>query len=285
MSGEVVGGGDTRSADAVDIKQCCARLYESEIVSRLLGDSFHPGGAALTERLGHLLGLTEERLVLDAASGKGTSAVLIAQRFGCAVVGVDLSAQNVAHANAEADRLGLAGRVTFRVGDAERLPLEDASMDAVICECAFCTFPDKQAAANEFARVLKPGGKVGLSDITRAPGPAGELADLMSWVACLADACPAATYAARLHEAGFIDVAVENHDAVLLEMIRRIEGRLFAVDILRGLRKIDLEGIDLVAANRMTRQALVAVGENRLGYALVCAAKPERGVRGRRLPR
>ena len=145
------------------------------------------------ERLGQLLALTAESRVLDAASGKGTSAVLIAQRFGCEVVGVDLSAQNVAHATAEADRLGLAGRVRFRVGDAERLPLDEASVDAVICECAFCTFPDKRAAAQEFARVLKPGGRVGLSDITREPGPAGELADLMAWVACLADACPAAT--------------------------------------------------------------------------------------------
>jgi arsenite methyltransferase len=265
-----------RPPDAVEIKQCCARLYESEIVSQLLGESFHPGGAALTERLGQLLGLTPESLVLDAASGKGTSAVLIAQRFGCAVLGVDLSPQNVAHAKAEADRLRLAGRVSFRVGDAERLPLDDASVDTVICECAFCTFPDKQAAADEFARVLKPGGRVGLSDITRAPGPAGELADLMAWIACLADACPADAYAARLNDAGFIDVTVENHDAALLEMIRNIGSRLFAADILRGLQKIDLEGIDLAAANRMTRQALVAVSERRLGYALMCAAKPER---------
>jgi len=277
MTGETSGGDALGRQDAAEIKQCCARLYESEIVSSLLGDSFHPGGAALTERLGQLLGLTAESRVLDAASGKGTSAVLIAQRFGSEVVGVDLSAQNVAHATVEAGRLGLARRVSFRLGDAERLPLDDASMDAVICECAFCTFPDKRAAAQEFARVLKPGGRVGLSDITRSPGPAGELADLMAWVACLADACPADTYAARLTDAGFVDVGVENHDPVLLEMIRSIGRHLFAADIFRGLRKIDVEGIDLVVANRMTRQALVAVGENRLGYALVYAAKPERG--------
>ncbi len=54
-------------------------------MSRLLGESFHPGGAALTERLGQLLALTPESRVLDAASGKGTSAVLLAQRFGCTV--------------------------------------------------------------------------------------------------------------------------------------------------------------------------------------------------------
>ena len=276
MSGEPAGGPAAVPRDAGEMKQCCARLYESEIVSRLLGESFHPGGIALTERLGQLLGLTPASRVLDAASGKGTSAVVLAQRFGCSVIGVDLSTQNVSYANAEADRLGLAGRVSFRTGDAERLPLDDASVDAIICECAFCTFPDKQAAAYEFARVLKPGGRVGLSDITREPGPAGELADLMAWVACLADAGPAGGYAAKLNDAGFIDVAVETHDAVLLDMIRSIGSRLFAADVLRGLQKIDLEGIDLAAAKRMTKQALVAVNEKRLGYALVCAAKPER---------
>ena len=139
MSPDAPAGGALDPEAAAQLKQCCARLYESEIVSRLLGDLFHPGGAALTERLGQLLDLTPESRVLDAASGRGVSALLIAQRFGCIVVGVDLSTQNVAHATAEADRLGLAGRVSFEVGDAERLPLNDASVDAVMCECAFCT--------------------------------------------------------------------------------------------------------------------------------------------------
>ncbi len=259
---------------AAEIKQCCARLYESELVKRLLGDSFHPGGAALTQRLGELLGLTSASSVLDAASGTGTSATIMAQRFGCSVVGVDLSSQNVQRAAADIERLGLADRVRFEVGDAERLPIDDGAVDAVICECAFCTFPDKMAAAHEFARVLKPGGRVGLSDITRGPGPPDELSDLMAWIACLADAGPADSYAARLLAAGFMDVAIERHDDALTEMIRAIGARLFATEVLVGLEKIDLAGIDLEAAKRLTRQALAAVAERRLGYAIVCAAKP-----------
>lgn len=259
---------------AATTKQCCARLYESEIVSQLLGDSLHPGGAALTERLCQRLALTPESHVLDAASGRGASAVLIAQQFGCSVVGVDLGAQNVERAAAEIDRLGLGHRVRFEVGDAERLPIDDASMDAVICECAFCTFPDKPAAAREFARVLKPGGRVGLSDVTRTPGPSGELADLMAWIACLADARPADAYAGWLTAAGFRNIAIEPHDEALTEMIRRIGTRLFAAEVLAGLEKVDLAGIDLPAAKRMTRQALTAVAEHRLGYAIVCATKP-----------
>jgi arsenite methyltransferase len=78
-----------------------------------------------------------------SASGTGTSALFLVQRFGCHVVGVDLGAENVARATGEAERLGLADRVRFTVGDAEQLPLQDSEVDAVICECAFCTFPDK----------------------------------------------------------------------------------------------------------------------------------------------
>ena len=273
MSAGASVGGTPDPGDAAQVKQCCARLYESELVTRLLGDSFHPGGAALTRRLGEMLCLTSGSCVLDAASGKGTSAMLIAQQFGCSVVGVDLSAQNVERAAAEVDRLGLAHRVRFEVGDAERLPLDEGSIDAVICECAFCTFPDKPAAAREFARVLKPGGRVGLSDITRAPGPPGELADLMAWIACLADARPADSYGAWLTAAGFTNVVVERDDA-LAEMIRGIGTRLFATEVLAGLEKIDLAGIDLAAAKRVTRQALTAVAAHRLGYAIVCASKP-----------
>ncbi len=273
MSAEAPGGEALGRPDADEIKQCCARLYESEIVSRLLGESFHPGGARLTERLGQLLGLTSESCVLDAASGKGASAFVLAQRFGCGVIGVDLSARNVEYAAAEAERLGHTDRVRFTVGDAEQLPLGAASVDAIICECAFCTFPDKPRAAQEFARVLKPGGQVGLSDITRAAGPPGELGDLMAWIACLADARPAASYAAWLTEAGLTNVTVESHDDVLVEMIRSIGGRLFATEVLAGLNAIDLQGMNLAEAKRLTIQALAAASQGRLGYAIVCATK------------
>ena len=264
------------TAESEHVKQCCARLYESELVSRLLGDSFHPGGEALTERLGRLLELTPTSAVLDAASGKGTSALLIGRRFGCSVLGVDLSAQNVLRANAEVDRFGLEGRAEFRIGDAEHLPVDTESMDAVICECAFCTFPDKAQAAREFARVLKTGGRFGLSDVTRMPGPAGELDDLMAWVACLADARPAGAYAELLSAAGFADVTIESHDGVLLEMIRGIGARLFAAEVLTGLKAIDLAGVDLTEAKRLTSQALAAAQQGRLGYAIVYATKPLR---------
>src|SRR5689334_3666393 len=100
-------------ADRENIKQCCAQLYESDLAKILLGDSFHPGGLKLTERLGELLHLTPASRVLDVASGKGTSAFFLAERFGCHVVGTDYGSQNIAQANEIAATKGLSSRVHF----------------------------------------------------------------------------------------------------------------------------------------------------------------------------
>ncbi|MEV7028042.1 class I SAM-dependent methyltransferase, partial [Kitasatospora sp. NPDC093558] len=137
----------TTPPDPERVKSCCAALYQSDAVAAILGTSHHPGGLRLTRRLGRLLELGPGTRVLDVASGPGSTALTFAAEFGCEVVGVDLGEQSVARAREAAEEAGLADRVTFRLGDAEHLPLPDRSFDAVVCECALCTFPDKPAAA------------------------------------------------------------------------------------------------------------------------------------------
>jgi arsenite methyltransferase len=253
-----------------EVKQCCASLYESDFAKLLLGDSFHPGGEKLTERLGVLLELTPESRVLDVASGRGASALFLAERFGCEVMGVDYSRQNVEQANAEAAAKGIGGRAVFEQGDAEAVPFGDDSFDAVICECAFCTFPDKRAAAAEFARVVRTGGRAGLSDLTRGPVLPKELDGLLAWVACIADAQPVENYVRYLSEAGFRVDRAEPHDEALLEMVDRIRMKLLGVEIMAGLKKIDLAGVDLEAAKSTAQAAAEAVRQGALGYAIVC---------------
>jgi arsenite methyltransferase len=255
------------------VKQCCARLYESDFAKLLLGDSFHPGGLKLTERLGELLELTPHSRVLDVASGKGASALFLAERFGSEVVGVDYSSQNVEEANEAAESRGLDSRVRFESADAERLPFDDASFDGIICECAFCTFPDKPAAAREFARVLRPGGRVGLSDLTRGPILPKELDGLLAWIACIADAQPVDSYAAYLTSAGLRLESTEEHDDALTEMVHQIRMKIMGAEIMAGLKKLDLSGVDLPAAKQMAQAALAAIQKGSLGYAIVCAAK------------
>jgi ubiquinone/menaquinone biosynthesis C-methylase UbiE len=255
------------------VKQCCARLYESDFAKLLLGDSFHPGGVKLTERLGTLLGLTPKTRVLDIASGKGTSALFLGERFGCEVHGIDYSGQNIEQAKAAATAKGIDARVSFQEGDAERLPVVDASFDAVICECAFCTFPDKPAAAHEFARVLRSGGRVGLSDLTRCPVLPEELDGLLAWIACIADAQTVDSYIQYFSVGGFHVECTEQHDEALLEMVHQVRMKLLGAEIMAGLKKLDLPGVDLAAAKQMAQVALAAVRQGALGYAIICAAK------------
>ncbi len=201
-----------------ELKHCCAQIYESDFAKLLLGDSFHPGGLKLTERLGSLLQLTAKSRVLDLASGTGASALFLAQHFGRQVIGIDLGRQNVLRANEVAATQGLAARVQFQHSDAERMDLPAGSFDAVICECAFCTFPNKSATAREFARVLRPGGKVGLSDLTRGQELAEQLKGLLAWIACIADAQPVESYVECLRSAQFRLDKVEPHNEALIEI-------------------------------------------------------------------
>jgi len=186
-----------------EIKACCAAVHESDWARLFLGDSFHPGVLALTERLGDLLGLRPGQRVLDAAAGTETSAIYLAQQFDCRVISLDYGKEAVAGANAAADDAGLAGIVHFKQGDAEKLPFPDRYLDAVLIECAFCTFPNKATAAAELARVLKPGGSLGLSDLTRSGPLPPELDTLLAWVACIADARPVEEYERYLEAAGW----------------------------------------------------------------------------------
>ena len=257
-----------------DVKSCCSTVYGIEAARFLLGESFHPGGIELTLELAGALALTADSVVLDVASGRGASAFAIAERFGARVVGVDLSAVNVADATREASARGLAERVSFVLGDAEELPFEAGSFDAIVCECAFCTFPNKAQAASEFARVLAPGGRVGMSDLTRVREPLPELDSLLAWIACIGDAQPVEEYAAWLRQAGFsIERTVDRSDA-LRAMVKQIRGKVLLAEIMIGLKKLALPGFDPTEAKALASAAESAVQGAKLGYALVVAELP-----------
>jgi len=260
----------------VEVKQCCATLYESDLARYLLGDSFHPGGLQTTHRLGDMLGLNSHSRVLDVACGKGATGVFLAKEFGCQAVGIDYGPQNVEAARALAKVEQVESRVQFERSDAEILPFADASFDAVMCECVFCTFPHKAHAAAEFFRVLRPGGRVGISDLTRSEVLPSDLDGLLAWIACLGDAHTVEGYTAYLRNAGFSVDTAEPHDAALQEMVDQIRLKLLGAEIMTGLNKLQLPGVDLGAAKRMASGAMAAIKHGQLGYVLIGATKPKR---------
>lgn len=256
---------------AEEIKACCAAAYGSDLAALLLGDAYHPGGPALTRRLATALDLRAGEHVLDVAAGRGTTAVLLAGEFGARVDGVDLSAANVALGQGAAAGADLADRVTFAVGDAERLPYPDGNFDVVVSECAFCTFPDKPAAAAQFARVLRPGGRLGMTDVIAEPArlPA-ELTTIVGRVACIADARPLAEYADLLADAGLQVVRSERHDAAMGRMIDQIEARLTVVR-LTARAQAEALGLDFNRSEPVIAAARQALADGVIGYGLLIA--------------
>lgn len=257
-----------------ELKTCCAAVYQSDWARLILGDSFHPGGMTLTARLGTLLDLKPGKRLLDVAAGQGTSAIFLARTFGCEVVGVDYGGGSVRKAAEAAEAAGVAHLARFEQGDAEHLTANAGTFDAILCECAFCTFPDKTAAAGEFARVLRRGGQVGLSDLTRAGEVPEDLQGLLAWIACIADAQPLERYAHYLQGAGLTVDLIEPHKEALSQMVQEIHARLLGAELLMKLKKIDLPAVDFEQAKTLARAASEAVKADKFGYVIVTARKP-----------
>ena len=277
------------------IKVCCATFYQSDIVRLLLGDVFHPGGLALTQYLGEVIGLGPADHVLDVACGRGLSAVHLAERFGCHVTGLDYGPDNVAAAEAHAAERGVTHLTTFRQGDAEGLPFDDGTFDAVISECSFCTFPDKPTAAAEMARVLRVGGRLGLTDMTVTGALPDDIQSLLAWVACVAGAGTPEEYVATLRQAGFTDFVVEDHHDALRELVTDVHLRLLGLELAIGLSKLESRTaseaalaealanadnkhpadnehpVDLDEAKRLTRRGIELIERGVVGYTLIAA--------------
>ena len=140
-----------------------------------IGTTKHMGGLETTRDLFGLCGINEDTFVLDVGCGAGATACHLAKEYGCRVVGVDLRESMVALSNERAQREGITSRVEFRIADAQDLPFDDAQFDVVLCESVATFIKDKQQAIGEFARVVKPGGYVGLNEELWLKTPPAEI--------------------------------------------------------------------------------------------------------------
>ena len=129
-----------------------------------VGLTKHIGGLEATEALIELCHIGEGKYVLDVGCGAGVTPCFIARKCGCRVVGVDILEGMVDRSRERAKREGLMDRVEIKLADAQDLPFEDNLFDAVITESVTAFPEDKQKAVNEYVRVTKPGGYVGLNE-------------------------------------------------------------------------------------------------------------------------
>ncbi len=262
----------TTIVDPATVKACCTSLYEHRLTGWLLEDGFHPGGVALTDRLVELLEVSAEQQVVDVAAGPGTSALRVAATMDARVHGVDLSSALVEAATERARNQGLSDRVVFTVGDAERLPLGDGAADVVLCECSLCIFPDKRDAVREMARVVRPGGRVGVADVVvdrrRLPP---ELDTLAARVACIADARTLEENIGLLQGGGLRIDVIERHDAAVMAMLDRIDARLAIARMALPAERTD----DIRRARSIVSSVRRVVEDGVVGYALVVATRAD----------
>jgi len=254
----------------MDAKQCCAEFYENDSVKLIFGESLHPGGLNLTAELADEIGISKDARVLDLACGNGETAIFLAKKYNCKVVGIDLAEKNVREAISKARSAGVNDLTEFVTGDAENLSFEDNCFDFVIAECSFCLFPDKQEASREMYRVLKSGGKLGMSDVIVN----GKLPDKMKTALykfiCIQDAKTDKEYKDIFETAGFRSYASQDKKVEVLNLLENLKKKVFAAEIAKGLGKVDL---DLDNVKDIMKQVRTSVEEGLISYALIIAEK------------
>jgi ubiquinone/menaquinone biosynthesis C-methylase UbiE len=199
-----------------------AGLYESCVFNQLLGETLRPGGLELTARLAKVGGIVRSNTVLDIACGKGTSALFIANKYGCQCVGVDMSDKMISSCRNKANKEKLNDRVSFLLGDVERLPFRDSSFDTVMSECSLSLIPDKEAAAQDILRILKPKGTFLVTDIILRREISDELRNQIPSVCCLAGAWQLDEYVSLFERIGFKSHYIEDHSHELRKVAYRL---------------------------------------------------------------
>lgn len=203
---------------------CCAPGdRDSRTVSRELGYSEEeldaaPDGANLGLGCGNpqaIASLQVGESVLDLGSGAGFDAFLAARRVGESgrVVGVDMTHEMIAKARSNKVKLGLA-QAEFRLGEIEALPVGDETVDVIISNCVINLSPEKPRVFAEAMRVLRPGGRLAISDVVlTADLPDAVRDDLSNLTACVSGAATIEELQSTLRDAGFVEIAIEPVDA------------------------------------------------------------------------
>lgn len=208
---------------------CCGGTSTAKTISKKIGYAEEdmqnvPDGANLGLGCGNpiaLASLKEGETVLDLGSGAGFDCFLAAKKVGPKgkVIGIDMTAEMVEKAK-ENTRKGHYTNVEFRLGEIENLPVEDNSVDVVISNCVINLVPDKSNAFKEAYRVLKPSGRLMVSDVVLLkPLPKSIQNSVEAYIGCLSGAMMRDDYLKVISKAGFKNVKVLGENTFTLDVM------------------------------------------------------------------
>lgn len=159
--------------------------------------------------------LREGETVVDLGCGGGLDVFLAAKKVGPSgkAIGIDMTERMIelARRNAMTDTGEMPGNIEFHLATIDKLPLEDNSVDCIVSNCVINLTPDKDAVFREINRVLKPGGRVAVSDLAlKQPLPEALAQDIMAYVGCISGALPIESIEPKLTSAGLAHVQVQD---------------------------------------------------------------------------
>jgi len=224
-------------------KSCCGSTDSARSISRSIGYTEEelkavPEGANLGLGCGNpiaLASLKEGEVVLDLGSGAGFDCFLAAKQVGSTgkVIGVDMTAEMVERARENA-RKGDFGNVEFRLGEIENLPVGDNQVDIIISNCVINLSPNKKRVFQEAFRVLRPGGRLMISDIVLLKGLPEEIKNsVAAYVGCVAGATTKKDYLETIRAVGFGETKVLGEAAFSVELLANDPT---AVEIVKNLK-------------------------------------------------
>lgn len=208
----------TQKTSCCSSGSCCGGNVSASDISKTVGygdDEINavPDGANLGLGCGNpvaIASLKEGDVVLDLGSGAGFDSFLASKRVGKTgrVIGVDMTPEMVKRARTNVQK-GNYSNVEFRLGEIERLPVEDCSIDVIISNCVINLSPDKEAVFNEAFRVLRNGGRLMVSDLVLDKElPEDIQKSVEAYVGCIAGAIKKSEYLGFIENAGFSDVQI-----------------------------------------------------------------------------
>jgi arsenite methyltransferase len=222
-------GGSCCSANTEQASSCCGTAATAQEASKQIGYSeaeiaSAPEGANLGLGCGNPLALASLKpgeTVLDLGSGGGFDCFLAAGQVGKTghVIGVDMTPDMIDRARDNIQKSGYSN-VEFRLGEIEHLPVADSSVDAIISNCVINLSQHKDRVFAESFRVLKPGGRLMVSDmVLLSPLPAEYKTSLDAYVSCVAGASLKGDYLEYIRQAGFKDITVASEDHMPVEIM------------------------------------------------------------------
>ena len=203
---------------------CCSAFYEQDWVRQLAADSFHPGGEELTRRAIAAMKLPQGAALADLGCGTGTTALMLAREGNLRISAVDLSASNIERADSRMKASGAMAR--FHQADAHHLPFSDQEMHGVLAECSFSLFARQRTVLSEVRRVLRPGGKLAVTDMAVNGQLPGDISTVIAPWTCLAESRDRASWTNLFAEAGFRIQAFADESEVLTGLVAQVKRKL-----------------------------------------------------------